>query len=156
MTRRAATVGVPDTVPSGAFVVDASVAAAWFLPDEATPYTEAALTATAGGQVWVPALWRLEIGNLLLGAERRRLITSGKRAELVAIAATVRLQVDREPVDMVELDALAARHGLTTYDASYLELAQRRRLPLATLDRALLAAMPSAGVTRAALATGAD
>ncbi|HMW24091.1 MAG TPA: type II toxin-antitoxin system VapC family toxin [Burkholderiaceae bacterium] len=139
----------------GPFVVDASVAAAWFLPDEATPFTEAALNATAGGGVWVPALWRLEIGNLLLGAERRRRITSDKRVELVALAAAVRLQVDREPVDMVALDALAARHGLTTYDASYLELALRRRLPLATLDKALLAAMLSAGVAPANLVAGA-
>jgi predicted nucleic acid-binding protein len=138
-----------------AFVVDASVAAAWFLPDEAVPETEAALAATAGGRVWVPALWRLEIGNLLLGAERRRRISAAKRVELVAIAATIRLQVDREPVDMVGLDALAARYGLTTYDASYLELALRRRLPLATRDRALLAAMPQAGVSLATLSSAA-
>jgi predicted nucleic acid-binding protein len=124
-----------------AFVVDASVAAAWFLPDEATPYTEAALAATSGGRVWVPALWQLEITNLLINAERRRRIDAAKRAELVDIAASVRLQVDREPIHMVELAVLAARHGLSSHDASYLALAQRRKLPLATLDKALLAAM---------------
>lgn len=129
-----------------AFVVDASVAAAWFLPDEATPYTEAALAATSGGGVWVPALWQLEITNLLINAERRRRIDADKRAELVAIAASVRLQVDREPIHIVELDTLASRHGLSSYDASYLQLALRRRLPLATLDAALLAAMRSTGV----------
>lgn len=126
---------------AGMFVVDASVAAAWFLPDEATPYTEAALAATSGGRVWVPSLWQLEITNLLINAERRRRIDAAKRAELVEIAASVRLQVDREPIDMVELAVLAARHGLSSYDASYLALAQRRKLPLATLDKALLAAM---------------
>ena len=55
-----------------ALVVDASVSAAWFLPDEATAFTEAALTATAHADVWVPALWWLEIGNLLLSAQRRK------------------------------------------------------------------------------------
>jgi predicted nucleic acid-binding protein len=133
-------------------VVDASISAAWFLPDEATPLTEAALQATALGDVWVPALWLLEIGNLLLSAQRRKRITDTKRRELVAAASALRLRVDREPVSMVELDALAALHDLTSYDAAYLELALRRKLPLATQDQALLRAMGSAGVAAPTLA----
>ncbi|WP_157270862.1 type II toxin-antitoxin system VapC family toxin [Azohydromonas aeria] len=132
-----------------AFVVDASVAAAWLLPDEATGYTDAALAATADGEVWVPALWLLEIGNLLLTAQRRRRIDAAKRTELAAAAAALRLRIDREPVGLVELDALAARHGLTAYDAAYLELALRRKVALATLDEALLAAMKIEGVALA-------
>lgn len=131
----------------GAFVVDASVSAAWFLPDEATDATEDALHATAIHDVWVPALWVLETANLLLGAQRRKRITGDKRSELAAAAAALRVKVDREPVSIVAIDALAARHGLTAYDAAYLELALRRRLPLATQDDALLAAMTEAGVT---------
>ena len=127
-------------------VVDASVAATWFLPDEATPFTEAALVASATSEVWVPALWLLEIGNLFISAQRRKRISAEQRLALVQAAAALRLRVDREPVDMVALDALATRHGLTTYDATYLELAMRRSLPLATLDAALLKAMSSAGV----------
>ena len=130
-------------------VVDASVSAAWLLPDEATPFTEAMLQATATAEVWVPALWPLEIGNLLLNAQRRKRIGDAKRRELVSAAAALRLRVDREAVPMVDLDALAARHGLSTYDAAYLELALRRGLPLATLDTALLAAMRAAGVRAA-------
>ncbi len=133
-------------------VVDASVSVAWFLPSEATPFTEAALQATAVGDVWVPALWLLEIGNLMLNAQRRKRIDVTKRRELVAAASALRLRVDREPVAMVDLDALAARHGLTTYDAAYLELALRRALPLATQDAALLAAMAAAGVAAPDLA----
>ncbi|NML16350.1 type II toxin-antitoxin system VapC family toxin [Azohydromonas caseinilytica] len=128
------------------FVVDASVAAAWLLPDEATDYTDAALAATADGEVWVPSLWLLEIGNLLLNAQRRHRIDAAKRIELVSVAATLRLRVDRESVGLVTLDTLAAQHGLTTYDAAYLELALRRKLPLATLDAALLSAMQASGV----------
>ncbi len=128
------------------FVVDASVSAAWLLPDEATDYTEAALAATAGTDVWVPVLWQLEIGNLLLGAQRRRRIDSAKRVELVGAAAALRMRVDRDPLSMTDIDSLAARHRLTTYDAVYLELALRRRMPLATLDAELLTAMDAAGV----------
>ena len=132
-------------------VVDASVSAAWFLPDEATPLTEAVLQATTSGDVWVPALWLLEMGNLLLTAQKRKRITAAKRLELVAAAALLRLRVDREPVSMVDLDALAARHDLTAYDAVYLELALRRNLPLATQDAALLRAMAATGVVAASI-----
>ena len=133
-------------------VVDASVSAAWFLPDESTPFTEAALQTTADSDVWVPSLWLLEIGNLLLNAQRRRRINEAKRRELVAAASALRLRIDREPVAMDVLDMLAARHGLTTYDAVYLELALRRALPLATQDKLLRAAMAGAGVASPQLA----
>ena len=130
-------------------MVDASVSAAWFLPDDATPFTEAVLQATAQRPVWVPALWLLETGNLLLSAQRRRRIGDAKRRELVARAQALRLNVDREPVTMLVLDDLAAQHALSAYDAAYLELALRRKLPLATLDAALLKAMTATGVARA-------
>jgi predicted nucleic acid-binding protein len=131
------------------FVVDTSVTAAWFLPAEANAYSEAALQATITADVWVPALWPLEMCNLLLNAQRRRRIDDAKRRELVGAAAALRLRVDREPVAMVLLDDLAARYKLTSYDAAYLELALRRGLPLATQDAALLAAMPHEGVQAA-------
>jgi predicted nucleic acid-binding protein len=65
----------------------------------------------------------------------------------------LRLRVDREPVTMTMIDELAARHALSAYDAAYLELALRRRLPLATADKALLAAMLASGVEKAAFTT---
>ena len=130
----------------GAFVVDASVSAAWFLPNEATLSTEAALQATAAHDVWVPALWLLEVGNLLLSAQRRKRITADKRRELAAAASALRIKVDREPVAIAALGELAARFGLSAYDAAYLDLALRRGLPLVTLDEALRLAMTKAGV----------
>lgn len=140
---------IPLGPPATGLVVDASISAAWFLPDEATPYTEAALQATADRRVCVPALWLLELGNLLLSAQRRRRITNAKRRELVAHAQALCIVVDREPVAMTALDDLAARHALSAYDATYLELALRRALPLATHDAALLKAMAAVGVARA-------
>jgi len=133
------------------FVVDASVSAAWFLPDEATAYTTGALQATVAADVWVPTLWLLEMANLLQSAQRRRRISAAKRAELAASAASLRLQVCREPVALTTLDALAAEHGLSAYDACYLEVALRRRLPLATLDNELRSAMRRCGVPLAEL-----
>jgi len=135
-----------------AFVVDASVSAAWFLPDEATARTEAALHATATHDVWVPALWLLELGNLLLRAHRRKRITADKRRELALAATALRLKVDREAVAISALDRIAEAYGLSAYDAAYLELALRRGLPMATQDDALRAAMAKAGVPAAELA----
>ena len=133
------------------FVVDASVGAAWFLPDEANPLTESALQATATHEVWVPALWLLEVGNLLLRAQRRKRISADKRSELSAAASALHVKVDREPVAISTLDEIAFRHGLSAYDAAYLELAMRRRMSLATQDDALIAAMVKAGVPAPAL-----
>jgi predicted nucleic acid-binding protein len=72
----------------------------------------------------------------------------------VAAAAGLRLRIDREPVSMIALDDLAETHGLSAYDAAYLELALRRRACLATLGEALGKAMVKAGVAAAPLATG--
>ncbi len=127
-------------------MLDASVSAAWLLPEEATAFTEALLSATAAVEVWMPALWMLEICNLLINAQRRQRISPPKCIELLAAAQALRLRVDREPVALATLDALAERHRLSAYDAACLELALRLKLPLATLDAALLAAMTQAGV----------
>lgn len=132
-------------------VVDASVSAAWLLPDEATPYTEASLQATADREVWVPALWLLEMGNLLINAQRRKRINATQRRELVMAASALRLRVDREQVSMADLDEIAAAQGLSAYDAVYLELAVRRSLPMATLDAAMRKAAMAAGVALADL-----
>jgi predicted nucleic acid-binding protein len=131
---------------NGALVVDASSTAAWFLPDEATPATEALLQATAERDVWVPALWLLEMDNLLLAAQRRKCIDAARRRLLVEAASALRLRIDREPVSLLAIDELASRHGLSACDAAYLELALRRKLPLATVDAALSKAMAADGV----------
>jgi predicted nucleic acid-binding protein len=138
--------------PREAFVVDASICAAWLLTDEATDYTAAALQATAATNVWVPTLWLLEMANLLHNAQRRRRIGAAKRAELAASVDGLRVQVCRDPVAVAKLDELAAAQGLSAYDACYLELALRRGLPLATLDADLLKAMHRCGVPSADLA----
>lgn len=96
----------------------------------------------------VPSLWRLEVANGLLAAVRRGRLTAARRDALLAALLDMDIAIDTE----TDLHAwsgtvrLAEAHGLTAYDAAYLELAQRRRLPLATLDAALAQAAREAGV----------
>ena len=135
-----------------AFVLDCSATLPWVFASEATPATDALLDAlTGGGKAWVPALWHLELGNVLLGAQRRgRIDQAGIEGFLSALGA-YDIEVDGQTSSLAwsKTLALAASHGLTVYDAAYLELALRRRLPLATLDKTLLAALKKAGGTTA-------
>ncbi|MFY8039831.1 MAG: type II toxin-antitoxin system VapC family toxin [Bosea sp. (in: a-proteobacteria)] len=130
-------------------VIDASIAAAWCFEDEATAATDeiAGRVRLAGG--CVPNLWRLEIGNVLLGAERRGRLKAGIAAALFEQLGRLPIKTDSETSGRAwsEIAALARLHRLTTYDAAYLELAVRLALPLATLDVALAEAAGKEGVT---------
>jgi predicted nucleic acid-binding protein len=131
-----------------AFVTDASITVAWCIEDERSEQTDALfLRATREGVV-VPPLWSFEIANVLLLAEKRgRVRKGGSEASFAAVAAAP-IEVDMESSEHVfgEILSLGRRHGLTIYDATYLELAIRTGLPLATLDQALAAAARQDGV----------
>jgi predicted nucleic acid-binding protein len=120
-------------------VLDASLTLSWFFKDERTPGTDAVLTEVTEHGAAVPALWRLEVANALQMAVRRKRIDAAFRD--AALTQLSRLAISPDPdTDVYAWTAilqLADRFGLTLYDAAYLELAQRRRLPLATLDRDL-------------------
>lgn len=121
------------------FVLDCSVTMAWLFADEATQETERLRDSMIGGRAFVPALWPIEVGNVLRTATRRGRIA---RAEWPRIRDNLEaLPVEIDPVatsvvwgDVLEL---AHDHRLSVHDAVYLELAGRMRLPLATLDLAL-------------------
>lgn len=129
-----------------ALVVDASVTLPWFLEDERTAFTDGILAALGGEEYWVPALWRLEFPNALLAAERKRRIDRQTRLEALELAAGLALRVDAAPIDMRAVSDIAERHGLSAYDAAYLELAQRHGFGLVTLDRALAEAATACGI----------
>lgn len=129
-----------------ASVVDASVTLPWFLHDERSAFTDAVFAAVGEAQYWVPAVWRLEFPNALLAAERKKRIERKTRLEALDFASGLALRVDSEPINMKAISALAERHGLSTYDASYLELALRHGFELITLDRALAQAASAAGI----------
>jgi predicted nucleic acid-binding protein len=119
------------------FVLDASFAATWFLPDEVSPATNALLDRLA--EAAVPSLFRHEMRNLALLAHRRGRMSRAKLREVVAELETAPIQERASGRDNDIVD-LALKHDLTAYDAVYLELALRERLPLATLDKKLAAA----------------
>jgi predicted nucleic acid-binding protein len=129
-------------------VIDASVALAWCFRDEATPATFALLDAVERDGAVVPALWSLETANILLVAQRRGRLNGAEVAESLALLSG--LPIRREPApDHEILDrtiALAAATSLSMYDATYLELAARLDMPLASLDRALRVAAAASGV----------
>ena len=127
-----------------ALVLDCSVALAWYLEGEATDFTDGLLHAIPKLEIWVPALWMLEFSNALFAAERRRRISASGRAQIVGQASLHSLNVDPHNLSLRQADELAGQHNLTPYDAVYFELAQRRKLPLATLDAALVKAVRAA------------
>ncbi|MDB5413019.1 MAG: twitching motility protein PilT [Rubritepida sp.] len=100
------------------------------------------------GQPVVPSLWHIEIGNAILMSERRGRLALQAVQPLLSRLAALEVETDGETVQKCWSDTLAAaqRHRLTLYDAAYLELALRRRLPLASLDRELRAAAVKEGV----------
>ena len=119
------------------FVVDASAALAWCFEDEASSFTDGLLERLRqGDQIVVPAHRPTEILNGLLVALRRKRIREGQPALFWDEFA--RLPIETEPaltpVQAKAVLTLGEKHGLTVYDAAYLELAHRRQLPLGTLD----------------------
>lgn len=131
-------------VPAG-WVIDASVTMPWFFADEATPFTEGLLDVLGAQELWAPTLWVLECTNELQSAQRRRRIDAHRRAEIASELSALPVRLDLEVPDFVSLDRLAASHGLSAYDAAYLELALRRALILVSLDVRLIAAAGALG-----------
>lgn len=129
-----------------AFVADNSVVLAWFVSDQSTAYSEKALGRATREAVHVPVVWHLEFSNALRQLERRRkLKPEGVEAILDEVDA-LGLQTDPLPPDRRRLLDLARQYDLSVYDASYLELAIRLTLKLATQDAALAAAATKAGL----------
>lgn len=129
-----------------AFVVDASVTLPWFLVDERTAFTDSLLDAINRIEYWAPSVWRLEVPNALLVAEKKRRIDRARRLEALDQASRLRVKVDPAPPDMQAISAVAERRQLSTYDAAYLELAMRQGFGLITLDRQLAQAALAEGV----------
>ncbi len=129
-------------------VLDASATFAWLLPAETTEAIREVFSMVETDGAVVPALWRLEVTNSLTMAARRKRIESAFRDMALVELAAYDIRVDQETDQHAwfETMMLADRFALTMYDAAYLELAQRRSLPLATLDRDLANAAKASGV----------
>jgi predicted nucleic acid-binding protein len=128
-----------------AFVLDASVSACWAFADEDHAIADAAFSSLQTEQAVVPALWWFEVRNILVVNERRGRIHERETDFFLRALALFRIRIDREPEPAGVL-RMARAQGLSVYDAAYLELAYREKLPLATLDRRLGEAARLVGV----------
>ena len=130
------------------FVLDSSVALAWVLPDETNSTLDQLCERLIVDIALVPSVWPLEIGNVLLVAVKRGRLTTKDVRHLITGLRALPLEIDAASTEraLEETLALAKKYDLTTYDASYLELAQRRDMPLATLDTKLRKACLSAKI----------
>ncbi|WP_437225735.1 type II toxin-antitoxin system VapC family toxin [Planctomicrobium sp. SH661] len=124
---------------SPTLILDCSMTMSWCFADEATPQTAAIQDRLISEAVLVPSLWYLEVANVLLMAEKRQRISAQASEEFVQLLGVLEIQVDEGPPRRAfeTLMPLCRNHGLTIYDAVYLELAVRQQLPLATLDESL-------------------
>lgn len=131
-----------------AFVLDASVTAAWCFRNEATEQSTALLKSLRIRQAVVPALWHVETANMLLQAERRRRVTEAECAAYVDLLGRLPIETDPDSARRAHgpILTLARSHHLTAYDASYLDVAIRRRIPLATRGQELRDAAIAIGV----------
>jgi predicted nucleic acid-binding protein len=130
-------------------VLDSSVTLAWIYSAETTVEISNVFARVVESGAWVPALWRLEVANVLeMGIRKGRtnaIFRDAALADLALLPITVDPETDRQAWGATV--KLATRHRLTLYDAAYLELARRRCLPLATLDNELRAAATAEDIT---------
>lgn len=127
---------------SSRFVIDNSVVMSWCFEDEGSNYAEAVLESLETREALVPAIWPLEVGNVLLVAERKKRLNHSSSVRFLGLLGGLPISVEQEPPDRMlkEILSLAREHKLSTYDASYLDLAMRLDLPLSTLNTSLLRA----------------
>lgn len=129
-------------------VLDSSVTLAWLYADELTAPVQQVLDRIVMEQACAPSIWHLEVANSLQMAVRRRRIDATFRDAALAGLASLDIITDSD-TDIFAWSTtlrLADRFSLTLYDAAYLELAQRKNLPLATLDRDLRSAGAALGI----------
>lgn len=127
-------------------VLDASVTMAWCFEDEVSAIAETVLDRLREEDAVVPALWPVEVSNVVLVAERRGRMTEAQAERFVRLLAQLPISVDTQSTDLAGVLSMGRRYELSAYDASYLLLAARLGVPLASLDTALVTAARTAGV----------
>jgi predicted nucleic acid-binding protein len=129
-------------------ILDCSMAMAWCFADESTSETAGIQDRLAAEAALVPAHWFLEVVNVLAMAEKRKRISPDDSRQFVQLLSILDIQVDEESSRRAfdHVLPLCRSHGLTSYDAAYLDLVLRRHLPLASLDDDLRQAATSLGM----------
>ncbi len=131
------------------FVLDCSAAMAWCFEDESDGYADAVLDGLVKGTAVVPSHWPLEVANVLLVAERRGRLKEADSTRFLELLGALPIEVDSETHARAigAILSLGREHGLSSYDAAYLELAMRESVPLASLDQPLRLAAEGSGVS---------
>jgi predicted nucleic acid-binding protein len=135
------------------FVLDASLTAAWFIPDPETAYALNVRSRLAAGlTAIVPSIWAAEVANTFVKSVRRGTLTEeaveyGLQTLETLVSSGSRISVDSNLKSVRQAYALARKYQLSAYDGFYLQLAIDASLPLATLDKGLRAAAVKAGLT---------
>lgn len=123
------------------FVVDNSVVMSWCFKDETNNYADTVLDRLTELVAVVPSIWPLEVVNVLLAAERQKRLSESDSIRFLTLLSQLPILVEYDrPEMMKELLALARSNNLSSYDASYLDLAMRKGVPIATLDNKLIKA----------------
>ncbi|HEY3417045.1 MAG TPA: type II toxin-antitoxin system VapC family toxin [Armatimonadota bacterium] len=131
-----------------AFVLDTSVTMAWCFTDEHDTYALGVLKKLEDDEAIVPFMWTLEVGNVVLVAERRNRLTTAESEQFLALLRLLPITVDIANTEEIpaKIIDLGRQYHLSTYDASFLDLALNTGLPLATTDSPLRRAMVETGV----------
>lgn len=121
------------------FIIDNSVVMAWCFADEESSYADKTLGSLESREALAPSIWPLELGNVLLVAERRKHLNESDVIRFLALINDLPITVVQESPERMtkEILALARERQISTYDASYLDLAMREGLPIATQDTGL-------------------
>jgi predicted nucleic acid-binding protein len=123
------------------FVVDNSVVMSWCFKDETNNYADTVLDMLIESAAVVPSIWPLEVVNVLILAKRKKRLSESDSIRFLTLLSQLPIVVEYERPDMMkELLALARSNNLSSYDASYLDLAMRKGFPIATLDNKLIEA----------------
>ena len=125
-------------------ILDASVAVAWFVRNQASAYTDRVRRLARSERLHVPAVWPLEFTNALWQLQRRKLLSAHQVDTIIDLAESLDIVVHKETLAPRRLLAVARDHHLTAYDASYLDLALALRYPVACRDGVLRDALRAA------------
>jgi len=127
------------------FVLDASVTINWAMRDESNSVADRAFSELSSGTALVPSIWWYEVRNILVVNERRHRITPSDSDQFLSDLLQLDITIEND-LDSTSVLNLSRRLGQTIYDAAYLALAARERLPLATLDKHLESTASAEGI----------
>lgn len=130
------------------FVLDCSIVMAWCFDDEADDYADKVLELVTKNEALVPSIWPLEVANVLLVGERKKRLTKADSSRFIELLSAQPIVVDMETPEKALGDtlSLARDYGLSSYDASYLELSMRHGISFATGDQSLRKAAEKCGI----------